>query len=226
MEFQGLYGLAVDPVIFVVDALRSNPPVVAFRRQLSPVQLEAWVALCRRVVGIGLTGDQDKVTWYLVASGKFSVKSLYARMPLGPDLVVARGLWKARIPLKVKIFLWQMFRNRLPTSDNVARCNGPSDGNCSVCGAPEDAKHALFRCHLPVFVWSVVRAAAGLDWNPLSGVDLLTCLGSLSGQTSRVMWTCVGALLWLLWHIRNKITIEGVFPSHPADCVLKCTIFL
>lgn len=32
------------------------------------------------------------------------------------------------------------------------------------------------------------------------------------------------ALLWALWHIGNKITIEGVFPSHPTDRIFKCIL--
>lgn len=104
MDFQGLYELFVDPDISVTDALRSNPPVVAFRRQLSPAESVDWLALCNRVVGIVPT-EKDKVSWHLSASGKFSVKSLYAKISQGPGLDVARGLWKARIPLKVKIFL-------------------------------------------------------------------------------------------------------------------------
>ena len=35
-----------------------------------------------------------------------------------------------------------------------------------------------------------------------------------------------GALLWFLWTVRNKITIEHKFPAHPADIIFKCHIFL
>lgn len=119
-----------------------------------------------------------------------------------------------------------MFRNRLPTSTNVAKRNGPSDGNCSLCGSPEDANHTLFHCHLAIFAWSTVREAVRASWNPKSCADLLACLASLQGSAMRIMWTCVGALLWSLCYIHNKTTIEGVFSSHSADCIFKCTIFL
>lgn len=98
---------------------------------------------CGRMSHITLSADPDLVSWHLALSSKFSVKSLYGRLTQGAGLDVAVWLVERRIPLKVKIFLWQMFRNCLPTSDNVARRNGPSDGACAVCGAPEDANHAL-----------------------------------------------------------------------------------
>ena len=31
----------------------------------------------------------------------------------------------------------------------------------------------------------------------------------------------MGALLWVLCHIRNKLTIKGIFPSHPANVIFK-----
>lgn len=110
-----------------------------------------------------------------------------------------------------------MFRNRLPTPVNVAKRNELSEGQRPVCSVQEDANHTFFRCHLAKFAWIAVREAVGVSWNPASCADLLTCLSSVHGSSKRVMWSCVGALLWSLWHIHNKITIEGVFPSHPAD---------
>ena len=101
----------------------------------------------------------DEVSWKLSSSGSFSVKSLYTKLTEGDVLDIARGLWKAGLPLKIKIFLWKMFQNRLPTADNVAKRNGPSDGSCVVGGTLEDATHALFRCHLARFSWSAVRAS-------------------------------------------------------------------
>lgn len=101
--------------------------------------------------------------WLLTASGRFSVKSLYAKLTKGPALDITRGIWQVCITLKVKVFLWQMFRNKLPTSINIAKRQGPSTGHCAVCVAPEEAYHVFFRCHLARFAWSAVREAVGVS---------------------------------------------------------------
>ena len=119
-----------------------------------------------------------------------------------------------------------MLRNRLPTSDNVAKRNGPADGTCTVCGLGEDANHVFFRCHLARFAWSAVREAFHSNWNPASGNDLIAILKTTRGTSSRIAWRCVGALLWAIWTTRNKITIEKKFPNHPADVIFKCHLFL
>ena len=122
--------------------------------------------------------------------------------------------------------MWQMFRNRLPTSDNVAKRNGLADGTCTVCGLAEDANQVVFKCHLAKFAWSAVRDAFHSNWNPTSGANLLTLIKTQKGSSARIALRCVGALLWALWTTRNKITIEKKFPNHPADVIFKCHLFL
>ena len=136
------------------------------------------------------------------------------------------GLWKVRLPLKIKLFLWQMFRDKLPTSLNVAKRNGPADGPCALCGAPEDANHVFFICPLARFAWSAVWTAAGVQWDPRSAGELTHLLDAIHGRAKRVMWSCVGALLWAMWLTRNKLTMEGCFPTHPANIIFKCNLLL
>lgn len=176
MSHGPLFQLATDTKLMVADALRSSPPAVSFMRNLTPGEGLCWADLVDRIGGRTVNIGEDAVSWSLTASGKFSVKSLYGKLTEGSALDIARGLWKAGIPLKTKIFLWQMFCNRLPTSDNVAKRNGPSNGTCDVCGQGEDANHVFFRCHLARFAWSAVREAFGQNWNPASGAGLLALL--------------------------------------------------
>ena len=91
---------------------------------------------------------------------------------------------------------------------------------------PENMNHAFFLCPLARFAWSAVREAAGVAWDPRSSSELVDLLHSMQGQPKRVNWTSIGAMLWSLWITRNKFTIEGSFPSHPANIICKCSILL
>ena len=156
-SYPQLFQLATDTHIMVADALRVHPPTISFFRPLEAGEATAWEALVAELEGWSLSHDQDQIDWKLAASRKFSVKSLYEKLTEGNELDMARRLWNAGIPLKIKIFMWQMFRNRLPTSDNVAKCNGLTNGTCAICGLGEDANHVFFRCCLARFAWSAVR---------------------------------------------------------------------
>ena len=151
---------------------------------------------------------------------------LYRKLCRGTTHHAIAGLWKARLPLKIKLFMWQLFRDKLPTSINVAKRNGPATGSCALCGAPEDASHVFFSCSLARFAWSAVRTATGVQWDPRSAAELSQLLGSIHGRSKRVMWSCVGALLSAMWLIRNKFTIQGIFHSHPANIIFKCNLLL
>lgn len=87
-------------------------------------------------------------------------------------------------------------------------------------------KPHVLGCFLARFAWSAVRDAFKQNWNPQSSNDLLTLLSAQRGANARVVWQGVWALLWSLWSVRNKITIEHKFPAHPADVIFKCHIFL
>nr|XP_020158384.1 uncharacterized protein LOC109743706 [Aegilops tauschii subsp. strangulata] len=156
-----LYQIATDTNILVADALRVRPPAISFFRTLEAGEAASWNALVAELEGRSLSQENDAVAWRLTASRKFSVKSLYEKLTEGNELDMARGLWKAGIPLKIKIFMWQMFRNRLPTSDNVAKRNGPANGTCAICALGEDANHVFFGCCLARFAWSAAWAPLG-----------------------------------------------------------------
>ena len=56
--------------------------------------------------------------------------------------------------------------------------------------------------------------------------DLAAIVASKMGGSKRVLWSCLGALAWAMWLTRNKIAIERIFPSHPANILYKCNILM
>ena len=71
--------------------------------------------------GRTLSQENDAIAWKLTSSRKFSVKSLYEKLTEGNVLDMARGLWKAGIPLKIKIFVWQFTYDHLPSRTQVIK---------------------------------------------------------------------------------------------------------
>jgi hypothetical protein len=88
---------------------------------------------------------------------------------------------RTHVPPKIKVFLWQLIRNRLPPSVQVAKRNGPSDGLCSLCHEPEDCNHIFFLCPMARFMWAGVRELLQCDWNPGGAGDFIALANGLSG---------------------------------------------
>jgi hypothetical protein len=75
-------------------------------------------------------------------------------------------------------------------------------------------------------MWSGIREAFGVQWNPQSLPDFLAILSQLTPSVRRSFWFLFAAQSWSLWLIRNKLTIENSFPKQPADCFFKTAMFL
>ena len=109
--------------------------------------------------------------WNLNKNKRFTIKSVYEwleRDLAGPNF---KWIWKASIPLKIKIFLWQLFQNAVLIRDNLWKRNCPGNPICSFCTNMETANHLFFTCSLARTVWApwVLRlellAALGLYGN-------------------------------------------------------------
>ena len=68
------------------------------------------------------------------------------------------------MPMKIKIFVWQILRAGLPLGVEVARCLGPGNGLCRLCVVPESGTHILFACPAARFLWSFAAEALGPEW--------------------------------------------------------------
>jgi mannosylglycoprotein endo-beta-mannosidase len=225
-RFPALFSIAADPQITVSRCFRAMGGTPAFRQSLGSPARNELALLLTEIAGTQLSDGPDIISWALEPSGKFSVKSLYRKLCQGTPRKHFSDIWKIAVPMKIRIFIWQLLRKRLPSNDNIRRRRGPSSGRCALCSDWEDTTHIFFLCPLARFMWSAVRELLGCAWNPTCFAELYRLLDDLSGQTKRVLWMCCTALCWGLWNIRNKFTIEGIFPSQPADALYKMLMYL
>ena len=127
-----------DPNISVASAFDDGGWHIHLRRALGHSDIPDWEDLHRQTAGFLLSVGPDELMWTLEPSGKFSVRSLYRKLCQGVPRKHYSEIWGIAVPLKVRIFLWQLVRKRLPSGDNLTRRNGPSNGLCEMCGQVED----------------------------------------------------------------------------------------
>jgi hypothetical protein len=65
-----------------------------------------------------------------------------------------KKLWSINLPGKVKIFLWRLARNSLPTRMNISRKRIDLDTRCPMCyRLNEDGGHLFLKCKSVKQVW-------------------------------------------------------------------------
>uniref|UniRef100_A0A453J5N9 Reverse transcriptase zinc-binding domain-containing protein n=1 Tax=Aegilops tauschii subsp. strangulata TaxID=200361 RepID=A0A453J5N9_AEGTS len=136
---------------------------IAFRRSFGPAEVQEWIDL-REIVPLPLSQDPDSVSWSLSPWGEFSVSSAYQAVCRLPVLSWLSPLWKAPMPLKIKIFVWQLLRDRLRSGTEVPKRHGPGNGLCPLCHIPETGTHILFSWVAAQALWCFVCEALGPEW--------------------------------------------------------------
>jgi hypothetical protein len=122
-QYPPLYNIVRRKNVLVADVLSNAPLNIEFRRTLTGNKWVLWSQLVQRLMGVTLNENLDTFVWKMTSSGLFSVKSLYAHMMNGYTIFLRKYIWKLKVPLKIKIFMWFLHRNVILTKDNLAKQN-------------------------------------------------------------------------------------------------------
>jgi len=105
---------------------------------------------------------EDKWLSTLKNSNTFTVRSLYdfLTIQLQVELPVdVSSIWHRDVPLKVVVFAWRLFRDRLPTKDNLLRrgvINHDSRTCVAGCDFVESSSHLFLHCNIFGSVWHLI----------------------------------------------------------------------
>jgi len=167
------------------------------------VEVEAEVVcveeLCLLLQNVTLQVDtEERWLWRLDKSNVYSVRSAYnllTSQPLVAASLDVKSLWHMDILLKVVVFAWRLFRNRLPTKDNLFRRGAINHDFClcvTGCGSLKTTNHLFFS--LLIF-WF--------------GLELHSSMGcSFYGSTVRCFRSFQPIRVWWWWYAGDIVFVE------------------
>lgn len=160
---------------------------------------------------------KDQPYWASDSKGKFTIKSMYnvirgSNLTPNPALKVWTGIWKLKIPQKLKNFLWLTQHDRILS--NKLRCERhlADEATCLRCrDNSESTLHILRDCPKAKAIWnnfsndSYKNANANLDIPELLSLNLF----ELRDRTfNGIDWPVMFAvIIWQIWKDRNKESI-------------------
>ena len=103
----------------IVEEIAHKGWRLSFSRWMDVPQKEQYRRLRGMISSLALSHEKDTPKWYWDARGIFTVKNsnLCTSIPRNPHA----KLWKAKIPLKTKIFMWQIENELILTRDILSR---------------------------------------------------------------------------------------------------------
>ncbi len=113
--------------------MRSVPLNVSFRRALVGQNLVLWHELCPSIIHIQLNHSSNSFRWNFNQNGGFSVRSMYLELINNGYIERNKIIWKLRMSLKIKIFMWYLLKGVVLTKDNLARRNWNGSLRCCFC---------------------------------------------------------------------------------------------
>lgn len=163
-------------------------------------------------------GIADKVRWAWETSGVFSVRSVYAnKFIVREHDLGASFTWRSRAPLRCKFFSWLILKDRVWTSDRLARRGLPHQDACPLCNQEQESiDHLLIACVFARSMWFEVLTAWGQEDRAPGPDDRLLpwCAAlALGQQNSKDLNTFAMLVLWETWQHRNAVVFDNASPS-------------
>lgn len=138
IKYDKLFLGCQGPDVSVANCLLEGMWSIPFKRSLGFEEFMRWENLKNDLLEVELNLNKDSVFWCFEKSGIVLVKSLYRNLTFGG--VSSRKfekLWKSKLPLKVKIFFWLCFHDRIQTLDQLSKRGGKGTISVFSVGLPK-----------------------------------------------------------------------------------------
>ena len=120
------------------------------------------------------------------------------------------------MPLKVVLFAWRLFRDRLPTKDNLLRrgvINHASQTCVAGCDLVESSSHLFLHCNILGSVWHSIYRWIGVPvTNPFSVPDhfnQFSYSGGIGNKRRSLLQVIWYATVWKIWKERTDRLFNG-----------------
>ncbi|KAG8498180.1 hypothetical protein CXB51_006960 [Gossypium anomalum] len=119
-----------------------------------------------------------------------------------------RKLWSLYMPSKIKIIVWKISWNYMPTFSNLKLRRVMAEDRCvRCCQGEEDTNHVFRLCPITKEIWNQLN----FNWVLNNSIpDLWNWFTWVFNQGTNEQYNfffCCG--LWLIWANRNKLIYEG-----------------
>jgi hypothetical protein len=204
-QYPALDNIIQHKNVLVSTVFATEPLNISFRRGLNDNKWVQWLHLCQRLIIIELTSEPDKFIWKPTYTGIFPVKYMYLDWMNDHTVYLRTYLWKLKLPLKIKKFMWFLSNKVLLTKDNLAKRKWKGCQKCCFCDSIETVNHLFIQCPFAKIVWRMMY----LTYNIPPPANITNMFGRwLNGvrkDDKLKIRIGVSALCWAIWRTRNDI---------------------
>ncbi|KAH1265803.1 putative ribonuclease H protein [Glycine max] len=192
---------------------------IQWRRHFFDHEIDTLAAFMTDIEGIQIQPlTRDFLSWGADPAGYCSAKSAYnllkAEASSNSEDNNYKTIWKLQIPPRASAFSWRIFKNRLPTRDNLRRRHVELPSyNCPLCDQEEETVgHIMYSCRKTcVLWWEILRWVNRMGPFPLQPNCHFLQFSQWSGNSKvdnrwKALWI---ALSMTIWKHRNALVFNN-----------------
>ena len=156
----------------------------------------------------------------------FSVKSMYLDVINSSVIPSSKHVWKVKVSLRIRVFMWFVHKQVILTKDNLAKRNLMGSARCSFCDCNETIRHLFLDCPLAKILWRSINIAFNIS--PPTSINMLfgTWLVGVNLDVARHIRVGVCALLWAVWNCRNDLVFNRATNFHFLQVIFRATTLI
>jgi hypothetical protein len=179
---------------------------LSFRRSIVGIKLVEWLTMIHLLATVNLTSMRDTFVWTAHRDGTFSTRSMYYNLISIPNFNRGCFLWKLKLPLNIKIFLWYLGRGLILTKDNLAKRRWQGSLKCSFCN--QNIQHPFFDCCIAKTIWRIIYFTLKID-PPVNINHIIEDWESNKCcMHKKLLLSGVAALFLLIWLCHNDVVFN------------------
>ena len=182
-------------------------------------------------IPICMRNIQDSTAWNFEKKGIFTVRSAYNMLVsirkrreawlegnIGSSTTNRESgdwkkLWHTQVPGKVRMFLWRLAKQSLPTNDVRAHRNMAQSSVCGLCGVQDSWRHSLLKCTSSRCTWALTEEEIGQKIAGTTEPSAKLWLFTMMNLLSHALFVKMAVTLWAIWSARRKAIHEGILQS-------------
>jgi hypothetical protein len=136
-----------------------------------------------------------------------------------------KKLWAIQCPNKMKVTLWRMAHNCLPTGSQLQMRSIPTRYDCYFCNREEQVEHCFLQCQYVKEIWKQLTNEFGICLNLKSFINVRQWLLDWISKASDFHSIILAVAIWHIWENRNN-TRNGEVILHPLRVVGKIRAYI
>ena len=218
-----LFDLCCDKNILVFHFLRRQGQL-QFSRWLPPFLFDQWLSLINNIYIHSFENNEDIPLWRWNKNNIFSTSSVYDFLTKEDSRKHFKHIWKAKIPYKIKIFMWLVENNAILTKDNLLKRHWSGDPNCQFCMTNETIDHLFFQCPVARITWGTIGLCLRANNIPQNIQQYKSWISTWLPGGSSIYTSGCAAVCWAIWKCRNKSLLRQKNHQEPSCDLNPCLL--